>query len=33
VVEKVAAALAQLGGADPFRASAQAVVVEARAIA
>jgi hypothetical protein len=33
VVEKVTAALAKIGGADPFRASAQAIVVEAGAIA
>jgi SAM-dependent methyltransferase len=33
VVEKVAAALAKVGGADPYRAPAQAVVVEARAAA
>ncbi|MEK6592184.1 MAG: class I SAM-dependent methyltransferase [Pseudomonadota bacterium] len=33
VVDKVTAALSKIGGADPFRASAQAVVVEARAIA
>ena len=33
VVEKVTAALEKLGGVEPFRASAQAVVVEARAIA
>jgi SAM-dependent methyltransferase len=33
VVEKVAAALAKIGGADPYRAPAQAVVVEARAVA
>ena len=31
VVEKVAAALTKIGGADPYRAPAQAVVVEARA--
>jgi len=30
VVEKVAAALASVGGADPWRGSANAVVVEAR---
>jgi hypothetical protein len=29
----VTAALAKIGGADPFRSFAQAVVVEARAIA
>lgn len=33
VVDQVTAALAKIGGADPLRASAQAVVVEARAIA
>lgn len=33
VVEKVTAALAKIGGADPYRGPAQAVVVEARAIA
>jgi SAM-dependent methyltransferase len=32
VIEKVAAALARLGGAEPFRYAAQALVVEARAI-
>ncbi|HEU4352878.1 MAG TPA: class I SAM-dependent methyltransferase [Burkholderiales bacterium] len=32
VIEKVAAALARLGGAEPFRYTAQALVVEARAI-
>jgi len=32
VVEKVTAALTKIGGADPFRASAQAIMVEARAI-
>jgi SAM-dependent methyltransferase len=32
VVEKVTAALARIGGADPYRGSAQAVVVEARRI-
>lgn len=32
VVEKVAAALAQFGGADPYRAPASAVVVEARVV-
>jgi hypothetical protein len=31
VVEKVAAALARAGGADPWRGPANAVVVEARA--
>jgi ubiquinone/menaquinone biosynthesis C-methylase UbiE len=31
VVEKVAAALARMGGADPWRGAANAVVVEARA--
>ena len=31
VVEKVTAALAKIGGADPYRAPAQAIVVEARA--
>jgi len=30
VVEKVAAALARVGGADPWRGHASAVVVEAR---
>ncbi len=30
VVEKVSKALAQIGGADPYRGSAQAVIVEAR---
>lgn len=33
VVDKVTAALAKVGGTDPLRASVQAVVVEARAIA
>lgn len=33
VVEKVSAALAKMGGADPLRASANAIVVEALAIA
>ena len=32
VVEKVTAALARIGGADPYRGTAQAVVVEARRI-
>jgi SAM-dependent methyltransferase len=32
VIEKVAAALARAGGAEPFRYTAQALVVEARAI-
>ena len=32
VIEKVAAALTRLGGAEPFRYTAQALVVEARAI-
>ena len=32
VVEKVTAALARIGGADPYRGPAQAVVVEARRI-
>jgi len=32
VVEKVTIALARIGGADPYRAPTQAVVVEARAI-
>jgi SAM-dependent methyltransferase len=32
VIEKVAAALARVGGAEPFRYTAQALVVEARAI-
>jgi SAM-dependent methyltransferase len=32
VIEKLAAALAEAGGADPYRGTAQAVVVEARAI-
>ena len=32
VVEKVTVALAMIGGADPYRGSAQAVVVEARRI-
>jgi SAM-dependent methyltransferase len=32
-IEMVTAALAKIGGADPFRSFAQAVVVEARAIA
>ena len=31
VVEKTTAALAKIGGADPYRAHAQAIVVEARA--
>jgi SAM-dependent methyltransferase len=31
VVDKVTAALAKIGGADPYRAPAQAIVVEARA--
>jgi hypothetical protein len=31
VIEKVAAALSKVGGADPFRAPARALVVEARA--
>jgi hypothetical protein len=31
VIDKVAAALAQAGGADPYRGHAQAIVVEARA--
>ncbi|MGH8674449.1 MAG: hypothetical protein ACREVG_09085, partial [Burkholderiales bacterium] len=31
VIEKVTAALAKIGGADPYRAATQAVVVEARA--
>jgi ubiquinone/menaquinone biosynthesis C-methylase UbiE len=31
VIEKVAAALAKLGGAEPYRGSAQALVIEARA--
>ena len=30
VIEKLAAALANVGGADPYRAPASAVVVEAR---
>ena len=30
VVEKMTAALARIGGADPYRGTAQAVVVEAR---
>ena len=30
VVEKVTAALTRIGGADPYRGSAQAVMVEAR---
>lgn len=33
VVEIVTAALARIGGADPYRAPAQAIVVEARAVA
>lgn len=33
VVEKVTAALANTGGADPYRGTAQAVVAEARAVA
>lgn len=33
VVEKVTAALARIGGADPYRAPAQAIIVEARAAA
>jgi hypothetical protein len=33
VVEKVAAGLARAGGADPWRGSANAIVVEARASA
>ena len=33
VVDRVGAALANIGGADPYRGAAQAVVVEARAIA
>ncbi len=33
VVAKVTAALARIGGADPYRAPAQAIVVEARAVA
>jgi hypothetical protein len=32
VIEQVAAALARLGGAEPFRYTAQALVAEARAI-
>jgi len=32
VIDKVAAALARVGGAEPFRYTAQALVVEARAI-
>jgi SAM-dependent methyltransferase len=32
VVEKLAAALTKIGGADPYRAPAQAIVVEARAL-
>jgi hypothetical protein len=33
VVEKVSAALTKMGGADPLRAPANAIVVEAVAIA
>ena len=33
VIDKVTAALAQMGGADPLRAPANAIMVEARAIA
>lgn len=33
VVDKVTAALAKMGGADPLRAPANAIVVEAHAIA
>lgn len=32
VIDKVAAALAKAGGADPYRGHAQAIVVEARAV-
>ena len=32
VINKVTAALAKAGGADPYRGHAQAIVVEARAV-